>query len=50
MANGEEEGISMTNLKHFLQSNGFEVCNEEIYAIIRRCDHDGDTLLSFHEF
>lgn len=45
-----ENCINMINLKYFLTKNGFEVQNPDIYAILRRCDRDGDAKLSKNEF
>ena len=42
--------IAMPDLIHFLEDNGFYPRIEDLEAILRRCDHDADSALSFTEF
>jgi len=40
----------MPDLLAYLESNGFYARREDIEAILRRCDHDGNQMISFEEF
>lgn len=40
----------MADLSSYLEDNGFYACEEDINAILRRCDHDANRLISFSEF
>ena len=40
----------MGDLIAYLESNGFYPRREEIEAILRRCDHDGNRLINYEEF
>jgi hypothetical protein len=42
--------ISMSDLIHYLEQNGFYPRTEDLEAILRRCDHDADRALNFEEF
>ena len=42
--------ISMSSLIIYLEKNGFHPRTEDLEAILRRCDHDADRLLSYDEF
>jgi len=42
--------ICMPDLLAYLESNGFYARREDIEAILRRCDHDGNQMISFEEF
>lgn len=42
--------IQMQDLIWFLESNGFGPKTEDLEAILRRCDHDADRMISLEEF
>ena len=42
--------ISMDDLLFYLECNGFLPRREDIEAILRRCDHDGNRLINYEEF
>lgn len=42
--------ISMPDLIYFLEQQGFFPRNQEVEALLRRCDHDSDGCLSYQEF
>ena len=42
--------IHMQDLIWFLESNGFAPKTEDLEAILRRCDHDADRMISLEEF
>ena len=44
------DALSVNDIIIFLEYQGFEATNEDIEAISRRCDHDGDRLISFEEY
>jgi hypothetical protein len=42
--------IHMQDLIWFLEANGFAPKTEDLEAILRRCDHDADRMISLEEF
>ena len=40
----------MPGLSAYLEQNGFYPCEEDLNAILRRCDHDANRMISFGEF
>ena len=42
--------ITIDDMIDFLVINGSRPTTEDLEAILRRCDHTGDQLLSYHEF
>jgi hypothetical protein len=40
----------MADLIYYLEGNGFYPQTEDLEAILRRCDHDGDRTISYEEF
>jgi len=40
----------MPDLIWFLDTNGFQPKTEDLEAILRRCDHDADRMISLEEF
>jgi Ca2+-binding EF-hand superfamily protein len=40
----------MPVLIQFFEQNGYYAKTEEMEAILRRCDHDGDRFIGFDEF
>jgi len=46
----EEGSINVANLQDFFRQFGTYLVEQEVFAIIRRIDTDGDARLSFEEF
>lgn len=42
--------INLANLTHFFKKHGDYLIQNEVYAILRRIDVDGDAKISFNEF
>jgi len=42
--------ISLDDLVAFLEHNGYYPRSDELEAILRRCDHDGDSVFTFEEW
>ena len=42
--------IQMPDLISYLERNSFFPRREDVEAILRRCDHDGNRMISFAEF
>ena len=40
----------MEGLTAYLEKNGFYPCEEDLNAILRRCDHDANRMINFAEF
>lgn len=49
IARGRQD-IAMPDLIWFLDTNGFQPKTEDLEAILRRCDHDADRMISLEEF
>lgn len=46
----DKDFITIDDMIDFLVINGSRPTTEDLEAILRRCDHTGDQLLSYHEF
>ena len=46
----EQDHIKLDDLIVFLEHNGFYPKREDLEAILRRCNHDGNLMLNYEEF